>query len=456
MPKIEVYSRDRLVNSISQVSKFNQRDIVRSIEMYLGSDSLEILGLYGLRRTGKTVAMLHAIQNVGIDNCRYIYCNAHASFDELVDVLKEVEKSTKFIFIDEVTNCDFFSDDAMTLSSLFTECGTKLVIAGTDSLQLNIAERHTLLGRIIMVNTVHCTYPEYKKLHVNATVDDYLMSDTVHEPKVFSTLKSCDTYIDDAIIDNIWNSVNKTEDTTYLGIARACSKHTLGEALYKCIDKVSTLCAEKTLIKCFKESGISAAANGLHIKVNHNYSSQLGFVTDFKTTSVADMSKLSRWLLESLNIISTVKEHNIDAGVMTDRGILLMPGMQFRLASECIRVFQEENPNVISSEKVNNILLGMILEDTIVYHTHNARKVKFNNGEFDMLVYNPSYHTCDIYEIKHSDKIIADQYKYLVNSNIVEKVYGKVDRRIVLYYGQTTMLPNGILYKNVEEYLLGK
>ena len=58
--------------------------------------------------------------------------------------------------------------------------------------------------------------------------------------------------------------------------------------------------------------------------------------------------------------------------------------------------------------------------------------------------------------IKHSDEIIEEQAKHLLNEdNIVstERIYGKVIRRCVLYKGGSGIASNGIEYKNVEEFL---
>lgn len=146
-----VYTEEDLQRSVDSASMLKHRDIVRSINLYLQSNSLQVLGLYGLRRTGKTIAMFHAIGGAGIDKCCYVLCKENCHFSTLIDTISQLKGKVDYIFIDEITRCDDFSDEAYLLSSLFTECGTKIVVAGTDSLQLNMAYRHSLLGRVIMI-----------------------------------------------------------------------------------------------------------------------------------------------------------------------------------------------------------------------------------------------------------------------------------------------------------------
>ena len=59
-------------------------------------------------------------------------------------------------------------------------------------------------------------------------------------------------------------------------------------------------------------------------------------------------------------------------------------------------------------------------------------------------------------EIKHSTEIVPRQYHILEDSEpcrLLEKQYGKIARKCVIYRGKSQILPNGIEYINVEECL---
>jgi hypothetical protein len=102
-----------------------------------------------------------------------------------------------------------------------------------------------------------------------------------------------------------------------------------------------------------------------------------------------------------------------------------------------------------------------MLEDIILLETIKAKphmkvyKVQFSIGEFDMLVYDPISITCRIFDIKHSSEHTPEQYRYLIDPDLLaetEFAFGKITERAVLYNGET-FEENGIQYLNIREYL---
>lgn len=94
-------------NRLKEHVDFHLRNMPRSrflldkVSDYLNGDDIKVCGLYGLRRTGKTVMMLQAIKNLqDWDNCFYITCSEKDSCDDVADLLKDYPKG-KF-FIDEI------------------------------------------------------------------------------------------------------------------------------------------------------------------------------------------------------------------------------------------------------------------------------------------------------------------------------------------------------------------
>lgn len=474
---INVFTGAELERRVNSYKQFSHRDYVKQIVSYVHSDSRKVLALYGLRRTGKTVSMYHAISQLPISKCTYVECTTSIHFDTLLDVLKGIK--TEYIFIDEITNCLEFSDDAAILSSLYTEANTKVVIAGTDSLRICIASRHALFDRVDFIHTTFSTFWEYKRLHPSTTLDMYLCTGTVQTADIFLSLESCEKYIQDAIVTNMSNTLSKSEEPEYTSLRRKLTEGELAELVYKCINNVGSLCAESTIRRLFKENTLNASlksknkeSNILLVNATNNhkkYATDLGFIHDFNTRNdVQPLSETIRRFLLWLDIIDSVEEYSFSAGTNYERGILLLSGMQYRLASGYLERFIEDNSNGYSIEIIDdakrivfNTLLGNLLEDFVMYHTllvhKHVLKIKFDGGEFDMLVYDENTNSCTIYEIKHSASIAAEQGKYLLNEsflNLVEGRYGKIMDRIVLYNGDNKDLPNGLKYRNVEEYLL--
>ena len=72
-----------------------------------------------------------------------------------------------------------------------------------------------------------------------------------------------------------------------------------------------------------------------------------------------------------------------------------------------------------------------------------------------MVIYNRATHSCEIYEIKHSDKVVASQARHLLEEDkckLVERRYGQITGKYVLYRGNDEIVGD-IQYLNVEKFL---
>lgn len=73
-----------------------------------------------------------------------------------------------------------------------------------------------------------------------------------------------------------------------------------------------------------------------------------------------------------------------------------------------------------------------------------------------MVVYDTEENCCDIYEIKHSEKAIPNQYRHLIDEEKcqqTERRFGNIRGRYVLYRGKDAETEAGVIYQNVENYL---
>lgn len=81
-------------------------------------------------------------------------------------------------------------------------------------------------------------------------------------------------------------------------------------------------------------------------------------------------------------------------------------------------------------------------------------KLVFPVDEFDMVIVDEESFICEVYEVKHTDKIFDAQYKILIDDEkcaATEHEYGTITKKTVLYQGENTVI-NGIEYRNVAEY----
>ncbi len=74
---------------------------------------------------------------------------------------------------------------------------------------------------------------------------------------------------------------------------------------------------------------------------------------------------------------------------------------------------------------------------------------------FDMIVADPSDISCEIYEIRHSQGIVPDQYRFLTDPEKCRDTafrYGRIKGKYVIYRGKQTE-EGEVIYLNVEQYL---
>ena len=73
----------------------------------------------------------------------------------------------------------------------------------------------------------------------------------------------------------------------------------------------------------------------------------------------------------------------------------------------------------------------------------------------NLVIHDPKALTCEIFEIKYSEKVVPEQYRHLVNSEKcaeTEHRFGTITNKAVIYRGEKTV-SDDINYLNVEEYL---
>lgn len=105
---------------------------------------------------------------------------------------------------------------------------------------------------------------------------------------------------------------------------------------------------------------------------------------------------------------------------------------------------------------------GRLLEEIVILETikvspayKHVFKLQFAVGEFDMVIFDEKTVTCEIFEIKHTDRINPAQFRHLNDSEkcrMCEYEYGEITGRTVLYRGKDCEV-EGVKYRNVTDYL---
>lgn len=155
--------------------------------------------------------------------------------------------------------------------------------------------------------------------------------------------------------------------------------------------------------------------------------------------------------------------------------VFSQPGLRYSQAESLIKtLLMDETFKEVSAperkritERILDEVKGRMMEEIVQLETKKANpdlevfKLQFAVGEFDMVVYDPVNVCCKIYEVKHSKEKDPLQYRHLINEENCKQTefrYGTILEKVVLYRGEDAEAKQGIVYRNVEDYLceLGK
>ncbi len=495
---------------------FKKRDCYEKISSYLyGKPADKVCLVYGLRRTGKTTLLKQLVLDMKEeDRKQTIYIKARVG-ETIADLNKDIklarEQGIKFFLIDEITLLEDFIDNAALLSDVYAVQGLKFVLSGTDSLGFYFAESEELYDRAVTVHTTFIPYKEHARLLGITSIDEYIRyggtlkageldfedAELNVEEASFRDDETARRYIDTAICKNIQHSLKCYQKGRYFRHLRELyDANELTNAINRIIEDENHDFTVQVITDLFESHDLGSTAQLLRKARDKD-----------KRTDILDEIDKSQ-ILETLKKILEIKEKDNQTIGITDSHveeikqylkrldliddldietltgsegklsytIFTQPGMRFCQAQalvyslmkdEQIKNLQEREINLIT-EKIIEGVLGHMLEDIVIYETkrvlmpnrHENKKqvfqIRFEAGEFDMVIYDNQTNTCEVYEIKHSLEAVPFQYRHLINEDkieLTEKRFGKITKKCVLYRGETMQSENDVMYKNVEEYL---
>ena len=312
---------------------------------------------------------------------------------------------------------------------------------------------------------------------------------------LFATKKGTDEYIDSAIARHIQHSLkNYQNEGHFRSLHELYEKNDLTNAINRIVEDINHRFTLEVLTKDFKSNDLSISAKNLR-KDCENPSDILDNI------DIADVNATLKSLLEIKNkneqLIDVHDEHrieikeyldlldltiDIETRWMTDynkrefRTVFSQPGIRYSQAEALIKsLMQDEKFRKLSLPERSRVtgrildeVKGRMMEDIVLLETKLSRKdcevfkLQFAVGEFDMVVFNPSLGTAEIYEIKHSMTQTKEQYKHLIDRKKYSETafrYGDIAGKYVIYRGETAVCADTttesaeIMYINVEEYL---
>lgn len=493
------------------VDGWEKRDCFSQLEDYLYSgERTRICLVYGLRRTGKTTMLRQAVADmIQEDQSRAAYIKVRRSDTMAMmnrDLKKLFDAGYKYVFLDEVTLMDDFIDSAALFSDVFAAMGMKVVLSGTDSLGFWLAMDQELYDRAKLIHTTFIPYREYSRLLGIDSIDEYIRyggtlrageinfedHELNAEDASFRDDETTRRYIDTAICRNIQHSLACYEDGSHFRhLYTLYEAGELTSAINRIIEDMNHRFLLKVLTQDFVSHDLRLSASNLRkerdsekrtdILDNIDTKAVTGRLMDIldirnKEEQSIGMTKVHiteiREYLAALDLIVNCPIETAVTGIEPMEHILFtQPGMRYCQAQALVYSLMKdetffslsEYEKKMVTERILEEVRGRMMEDIVLLETMKAAerncrvfKLQFAAGEFDMVVYDTEKNCCDIYEIKHSDKTVREQYRHLVDEEKclqAERRFGEIRGRYVLYRGEDVQTEAGVVYLNVEKYL---
>ncbi len=478
--------------------------------------------LFGLRRTGKTTIIRQIIYNMTPEDfAKAVYIKAKQS-DTIADINKDLKTLRKYgfryIFVDEVTLISDFIDSAAIFSDVYAAGGMKIILSGTDSLGLYFASNEELYDRAVTVHTTYIPFREHARLLKIDSVDEYIRfggtlkagelgfeNDELNsEEASFRDDESTRRYIDTAICKNIQHSLSFYEGGGHFRhLKKLYASGELTNAINRVVQDMNHEFTREVILKRFVSRDLRSAAQLLRSATNEEARSDA--LDEIDVTEIVEKLKKILGIMEKeelkenisqeaieeikeyLSDLDLIEEEDVEAihgSVALDRNsddsadelkriMFTQPGMRYCQAEALVYSLMRsqdfkalsERDKLLITHKILEDVRGIMLEDIVFLETKKTLpgtkkvfKLQFDVGEFDMVIYDSSTNTCEVYEVKHSGEKNLNQLKHLLREDfceLTERKYGRITGKILLYNGtsDSEVSDNGCRYVNVVEYL---
>ena len=490
---------------VRSVVDFKKRDCFETLRQFVTRDiDGKICILYGLRRTGKTTLMLQMISELATEQTAYIKVKTTDNMSKLSKDLEVLRKNgCKYVFIDEITLMEDFINTAAILSDIYAMMSMKIVVSGTDSLGFAMANRNELYDRSVTIHTSFIPFREYSRLLGIDCVDSYIEyggtlkmenmgfddPDSAFDDISFRDDESTRKYIDTAISRNIQHTLKNDHYGEYFNQLRELyDKGELTNVINRIVESMNHQFLLRVVQEEFKSHDLGSSRELLlkeapleraHVLYDVDTKAiveRLKVIIDVKESSETSVEvteehikKIRKYLFMLDLIVNCTERH--ESRAQTEHIVFSQPGMRYSIAKALVYSLKQDAYFQSVSEldkeyivaKILDDVKGRMLEDIVLLETYKTSprsqevfKFKFDiRGEYDMVIYDKNTNTCRLYEVKHSDKIVEQQTRFLRMkelNEITEKRFGKIVGKYVIYRGRTQDV-DGIQYVNVGEYL---
>ena len=457
--------------------------------------------LCGLRRTGKTTLVRQAIGDMMDDQfskTAFIQADPSCTLSQMNRTLQKLEADGyRYVFIDEVTLMEDFIEGAALFSDIYAASGMKLVLSGKDSLGFIFSEDESLYDRCILLHTTLIPYREFHRVLGFHDIDDYIRyggtmsisGKRYHSASTFASAQTAGEYVDSAIPHNIQHSLcNYQYGDHFRALWELYDSGELTTAIQRIVEDINHAFTLDVLTRQFHSHDLRVSANNLRRdrsapsdipdqvnteEITHKLRELLCILE--KDESSVKLTEAHRTQIrECLRLLGLVVDMPVvqmdNFNLKSERTMITQPGMRYAQTQELIGQLLADDAfrsyslheRTAAAQRIMQEVMGRMMEDIVLLETQTARPhakvfpLQFAVGEFDMVVFEPEYQFCEIYEIKHSTEIAPPQARHLRDEEKCKATafrFGEIRRKGVIYRGQAATVDQ-IEYINVEEYLL--
>lgn len=491
----------QLENLAAPVKKYKRRECYSVLHDFVfGEQQDKVFILYGLRRTGKTTLIRQVILDMAPEQLNRAAFIQIATKDTLAEINADLkyleEQGFRYVFVDEVTLMEDFIEGAALFSDIYASSGMKIVLSGTDSLGFVFSDQEQLYDRCILLYTTFIPYREFETVLGIQGIDEYIRYGgtmsmggiNYNEDSSFATSKSTSEYIDSAIARNIQHSLKYYQEGDHFRhLYELYEKGELTSAINRVVEDINHRFTKEVLTRTFASHDLAISARNLL----HDREEPIDLTQNIDEDTVTELVKTMLDILdkeeqtveiddahayqikEYLTLLDLVMEvdllHFPDVNSREKITVISQPGLRYAQADALINsLLLDEKFSALSAvqrkcilDRILSEIKGRMMEDIVLLETKIANpkrqvfKLQFAVGEFDMVVCDPAALTCEIYEIKHSEEVVTDQYRHLINAEKcaeTEHRFGQITGRYVIYRGEKAEV-DGVKYLNVEQYL---
>lgn len=493
------------------VRNWGRRDCYEQLQAYLESEESDRVCLvFGLRRTGKTTMLRQAILGMSPEDAAQTAYIKATTADSMASLNRDLKRLSvcgyRFVLIDEVTLISDFIDSAALLSDVYAAQGMKIVLSGTDSLGFWFALHQELYDRAVTLHTTFIPFREHSRLLRIDSIDEYIRyggtlrageldfdsPDVNAADASFRDDESTRRYIDSAICRNIQRSLACCEDGGHFRHLRPL--YEAGEltgAINRIIEDMNHNFLLSVLTKDFISHDLRLTARNLRKDRDPEHRTDILDQIDAGAVTAKLMELLDirnreeqsiritpehiaeiKEYLSALDLIVNCPIETAEPGAEPiEHTLFTQPGMRYCQAQALVHALMKAPEFAVLSEfekksvtdRILEEVCGRMMEEIVLLESAKALgsryrvfKLQFAVGEYDMVIYDTETNKCGIYEIKHSEQAVPEQYRHLEDSEKLrqtERRFGKITQRCVLYRGPEQWSENGVRHQNVEMFL---